>query len=115
MNNTGATFQVRVGEYQEGLSWYETLFQRAPDFVPHEDFAEWEIIKGTWLQVSQGNPTIGNGPLRLGVSNIAGERKRIMEQLHINIEPINKREGVPAAWCTFTDPYGNKIGLYQDL
>ncbi|UOR13733.1 hypothetical protein [Halobacillus amylolyticus] len=39
-SNTGVTFQVRISDYEEGIKWYEKLFSRKPDFVPHEDFAE---------------------------------------------------------------------------
>ncbi|WP_404452281.1 VOC family protein [Virgibacillus necropolis] len=113
--NTGVTFQVRISNYEKGREWYETLFNRKPDFVPHEDFAEWEIIPDAWIQVAKGKPAIGNGPIRLGVDDIKNERERLMKELNIGIEEINTREGVPAAWCSFEDPYGNRIGLYQDL
>jgi hypothetical protein len=112
---TAITFQVRVSNFEEGSKWYEILFNRKPDFVPHEDFAEWELIPNAWLQVAQGTPTIGNGPLRMGVSNIESERKRLISELKIEIEEVQTREGVPAAWCTFEDPYGNRIGLFQGI
>jgi hypothetical protein len=112
---TGVTFQVRVADFEEGLKWYEILFGRKADFVPHDDFVEWEIVPSTWLQVSKGEPAQGNGPLRIGVKNIQEERLRLMEKLNCTIEEVNTREGVPAAWCTFEDPYGNRIGLYEDL
>lgn len=112
---TGVTFQVRVSSYEKGIQWYETLFKRKPDFIPHEDFAEWEMVKGTWLQLAKGEPTEGNGPLRLGVENIHKERKRLINLLKVEIEEVNTRDGVPAAWCSFRDPYGNRIGLFQDL
>lgn len=38
-----------------------------------------------------------------------------MRELDIEIEEVQTREGVPAAWCTFEDPFGNRIGLYQEL
>ncbi|WP_256464178.1 hypothetical protein [Halobacillus amylolyticus] len=38
-----------------------------------------------------------------------------MKELDVKIEGVNTREGVPAAWSTFEDPYGNRIGLYQDF
>ncbi|QAS54554.1 ornithine monooxygenase [Halobacillus litoralis] len=112
--NTGVTFQIRISDY-EGILWYEKLFDRKPDFIPHEDFVEWEITRDAWLQVAVGEPITGNGPLRLGVEDINSERKRLMNVLNLQIEEVKSREGVPAAWCTFEDPYGNRIGLYQDL
>jgi hypothetical protein len=106
---TGVTFQVRISDFEEGIKWYEKLLNRKPDFIPHEGFAEWEIIPNTWLQVAKGQPIVGNG------EDIEKERERLMKELNLEIEEINTREGVPAAWCTFEDPYGNRIGLYQDL
>ncbi|SEA58319.1 hypothetical protein SAMN05421743_10613 [Thalassobacillus cyri] len=115
MKNTGVTFQVRVSDYEEGVNWYQTLFNRGPDFVPHEEFVEWEVIKDTWLQVAKGTPTVGSGPFRIGVENIEAERERLISVFGIDIETVQTREGVPAAWCTFSDPFGNRIGLYQDF
>ncbi|WP_051348381.1 VOC family protein [Peribacillus kribbensis] len=114
-NHTGVTFQVRVENFDEGLRWYKNLFNRHPDFIPHEDFAEWEIVKGAWLQVAKGEPAVGNGPLRIGVLDIHSERGRLMQALHMEIEEVQTREGVPAAWCSFQDPDGNRIGLFQEL
>ncbi|TLS36165.1 VOC family protein [Pseudalkalibacillus caeni] len=113
--HTGVTFQVRVADYDQGKKWYEQLFNRRPDFIPHADFAEWEIVKGAWLQVAKGEPTKGNGPLRVGVKDIHSERERLMNVLDIEIEEVNTREDVPAAWCTFNDPDGNRVGLFQEL
>lgn len=49
------TYQVRVAYFDKGLTWYKTLLNRDPDFVPHEGFAEWELIPGCWLQDSNPN------------------------------------------------------------
>ena len=115
LNYSGVTFQVRVTDYQEGFKWYKTLFNRDPDFIPHEDFAEWEIVKDTWLQVAKGEPAKGNGPMRLGVQDIYSERERLMKSLDMRMEEVQTREGVPAAWCSFSDPFGNLIGLFEEL
>nr|WP_314728259.1 VOC family protein [Bacillus sp. Marseille-Q3570] len=112
---TGVTFQVRVTDFEKGMKWYGVLFNRQPDFIPHEGFAEWELLQGTWIQVAEGNPAIGNGPIRLGVTDIKAERQRLMDELAIELEQVNTREGVPAAWLTFEDSDGNLIGLFEDL
>jgi hypothetical protein len=67
------TVQVRVSDFEKGLDWYKILLGKEPDFVPHEGFAEWELIPGSWLQMAKGKPTEGNGPLRLGVTDIESE------------------------------------------
>ncbi|WLD94669.1 VOC family protein [Alkalihalobacillus sp. AL-G] len=107
------TFQVRVSDYEEGLHWYQTLLNREPDFVPHDGFAEWELIPGSWLQVAEGIPTEGNGPMRFGVNDIEGERERLKRELQVEHFEIASRDEVPVKWATFLDPWGNRIGFFE--
>ncbi|KYP79543.1 VOC family protein [Ferroacidibacillus organovorans] len=109
------TIQVRVSDFEKGLNWYKTLLRKEPDFVPHEGFAEWELIPGSWLQVAEGNPTQGNGPLRLGVTDIESERERVMKELGVELFEVYSREEVPVKWGSFSDPWGNRLGLFEYL
>ncbi|WP_257348379.1 VOC family protein [Pseudalkalibacillus decolorationis] len=107
------TVQVRVSDIEKGQKWYETLLNKKPDFIPHDGFAEWELIPGCWLQVAEGTLTEGNGPIRLGVTDIAAERDKLINELNIETFEIHSREEVPVKWGTFTDPWGNRIGLFE--
>lgn len=107
------TVQVRVLDIKEGQQWYETFLCRKPDFIPHEGFAEWELIPGCWLQVAEGKPAVGSGPIRFGVLNIKAERERLVKELKIEFFTIHSREEVPVKWGTFTDPWGNRLGLFE--
>ncbi|RPF55499.1 VOC family protein [Aquisalibacillus elongatus] len=109
------TTQVRVSNFDEGRKWYETLLNKKPDFIPHEGFVEFELIPGCWLQIAEGKPTEGNGPLRLGVSNIESERERLIKELKIDKFEINSRPEVPVKWGTFKDPWGNHLGFFEYL
>ncbi|GAA0323923.1 hypothetical protein GCM10008967_13080 [Bacillus carboniphilus] len=109
------TIQFRVSNIKEGLNWYQTLLKRKPDFIPHEGFAEWELVKGSWLQVAEGDPSSGCGPLRVGVNNIEMERSRLINELGIEPFEIYSREGVPVKWATFSDPWGNQLGFFEYL
>lgn len=116
------TNQVRVTDIQQGQRWYEILLNKKPDFIPHEGFAEWEIIPGYWLQVAEGMPSEGSGPLRLGVTNIIAERDRLVKELGIENFEIFSREEVTAKWGSFTDPWGsftdpwgNELGFFEYL
>lgn len=113
-NLTGVTIQVRVPDAAEGFAWYEELLGRPPDYAPSPDVREWELVQECWLQVLEGTPAVGSGPLRLGVGDIELERRYIQAALGIAVSEIERLEGV-AAWCTFTDPFGNHLGLFQDL
>lgn len=109
------TAQVRVSNIAEGHEWYETLLNKKADFIPHDGFVEWELIPGCWLQVAEGNAAEGNGPLRLGVTNIEAERERLMNELNIDNFAIHSRPEVPVKWGTFTDPWGNRLGFFEYL
>jgi hypothetical protein len=109
------TIQVRVSNMEEGQKWYEVLLNRKPDFIPHDGFAEWELIPGCWLQVAEGKPADGSGPLRLGTTNIEEERERMVKQLQIEPFEIYSREEVPVKWGTFSDPWGNRLGFFEYL
>lgn len=37
-----------------------------------------------------------------------------MEALGLDISPVERIEGV-VAYCNFDDPWGNKMGFFQDL
>ena len=107
------TIQVRVSEFEKGQDWYTTLLKREPDFIPHEGFAEWELLPGCWLQVAEGVPAEDCGPLRLGVLDIEKERIRIQEELGIEFFELHSREEVPVKWGTFKDPWGNRLGFFE--
>lgn len=107
------TFQFRVADISKGQKWYEALLQKKPDFIPHEGFAEWELLPGCWLQIAEGDSTIGSGPLRLGVDNLENERERLINDLKIEPFDIYSREDVPVKWTTFSDPWGNHVGLFE--
>ncbi|SOC39793.1 VOC family protein [Ureibacillus acetophenoni] len=109
------TIQIRVNDFQKGKQWYQTLLKREPDFIPHEGFIEWEVTPGCWLQVAEGTPTEGSGPLRFGVRDLGEERERLLKELPIGPFEIHYKEGVPVKWCTFEDPWGNLLGLYEYL
>ena len=107
------TTQVRVADFDEGKKWYQSLLNKEPDFIPHEGFAEWELIPGCWLQVAEGVPSEGGGPLRLGVTSIEHERNRMIEELNVDFFEIHSREEVPVKWATFSDPWGNRLGFFE--
>ena len=109
------TVQVRVLDFARGRAWYEGLLDRPPDFVPHENFCEWQLMPGMWLQVGQGQPARDSGPLRLGVDNLEGERDRVVALLEVPPFDIHQRPEVPVRWATFEDPWGNRVGFFQAL
>ncbi|WP_054752237.1 VOC family protein [Piscibacillus salipiscarius] len=106
--------QLRVPEFDQGLKFYERIFGRKPDFVPHEGFAEWEVVPGAWLQIGEGEPT-DNRPIRFGVQDLEQAKSDIMAKFPISDFEVFSREEVPVKWGTFEDPWGNKIGFFEYL
>jgi len=109
------TVQVRVSDFEKGKEWYKSLLNKEPDFVPHEGFIEFELVPGSWLQVAEGTPTEGSGPIRMGVMDIEAERDRLIKELYIEPFEIYSREEVPVKWGSFTDPWGNRLGFFEYL
>ena len=85
--------------------WYQDLFGREPDFRPFDD---WEI------HVVEHEPAGSQtARFRFGVADIAAEREVLLGR-GIAVSEIEELAGV-VRWCNFDDPWGNTLGLYQDL
>ncbi|MBI3670707.1 MAG: VOC family protein [Acidobacteria bacterium] len=109
----GLTVQFFVADIRAGIEFYSRLIGRPPDFEPHADFKEWEIFDNCWLQVGQGKPR-PTYTMRLRVENIDAERERIERQVGARCSPVQRISGL-VALCNFSDPWGNRLGLYQRL
>lgn len=114
---TGLTIQLWVADGSEARTWYERLFSRAPDFRPFDDdsFCEWVVKPGYWEihVVEKAQPLPRQAPLRIGTDDIDVSRARLLG-LGIDADEIEELPGV-VRWCNFADPWGNRLGLYQDL
>jgi hypothetical protein len=111
-NFLGFTAQLRVPDVAAGLTFYIDLIGRAPDGSPHVNFYEWELRNAAWFQLSQGKVLVAY-PLRFAVRDIAAEVARMPARFGITCSEILRNP--ETAWCNFEDPWGNKLGFYQDL
>ncbi|HEX8082357.1 MAG TPA: VOC family protein [Jatrophihabitans sp.] len=115
MNVRGLTVAVHVGDRDEALAFYCALIGRDPDLGPDPDFYEWEISPGAWLQLSTGRTDINPSSfrLRLQVEDIEASvnvlRAKGFEPSDVKVLP-----GL-VAFANLTDPWGNPLGVYQDL
>jgi catechol 2,3-dioxygenase-like lactoylglutathione lyase family enzyme len=103
----------KVPDIAAGVFFYSQLLGRKPDFELHEDFKEWELVPTCWLQLAEGTPE-PTGRLRLGVDNIENARERVQRELGVVCSEVGGISGL-AVWCNFPDPWGNHLGLFQDL
>ena len=118
MKTTGFTLQVYVpiDETAAARSFYSSLFGREPEFEPHDDFFEWSPIAGQecWFQVSgkdDAPPLLYR--VRFRVLDLAEALSFLDSSGIARSEPSQLPEVV--AFVDFTDPWGNRLGYYQDL
>lgn len=111
----GVTMLVRVpeGMIEAAAAFYGTILQRPHDFQPSPDLREWELKPDVWLLVGEGTPP-QNGRIRFGSTQIDAERDLIHDALGVEITAVETLDGI-VAWCNFDDPWGNSLGIFQDL
>src|ERR1700709_1822687 len=115
MSVRGLTIAVHARPRDEALAFYCALIAPDPDLGPDPDFYEWEISPGAWLQLATGRTDISPSSfrLRLQVEDIDAS----VNVLRIKgFEPGDgKRLPGLVAFANLTDPWGNPLGVYQDL
>ena len=109
-----ATLQIKVGSLEEEALWYERLLGRQADLRPNADLHEWELFPDFWIQVTEMQVAGKAGRLRLGVSDVVQARRAIIDDLGAEVSEMATLPSV-VAYCDFNDPWGNPLGLFQDL
>lgn len=51
---------------------------------------------------------------RFGVDEIEAAREWVASALGVEPSPTERVEGL-VTWCNFDDPWGNRLGVFQDL
>lgn len=118
MRYGGMTIQVPVADVAAARGFYGRLFGREPDFAPHEDFLEWQVVPGAevWLQVVGVTDAAHRltSRLRLRVDDVEATTAWAAEHVDVRCAPVTSLPGV-VAFTDFADPWGNPLGFYQDL
>ena len=75
----GMTIALNAGDFHEVLDFYTQVFGHGPDTAPLDDFLEWQICTGSWLQLSTGHerPGANNARVRLEVPDITAAVARV--------------------------------------
>ena len=111
----GFTLQVYVDDMKRARRWYERFFGRKPDFAASPEFLEWELFSNFWFQLVKKRGQKDSQRKRFGVSDIYRERRRIIEEMGMEVTEIEELPMGVVKWCNFQDPWRNKLGLFQDL
>lgn len=97
------------------LDFYTRVFERGPDTAPMDDFLEWQICPGTWLQLSTGHqrPGANNARVRFEVEDL----QEAVQRMASAQVPMGETVTVPGvvAFSNFSDHWGNALGFYQLL
>lgn len=111
----GMTIALNAGRFPEVLDFYTRVFGRGPDTAPLDDFLEWQICSGSWLQLSTGHdrPGANNARVRLEVQGIA----IAVERLTSTDVPVGETVVIQdvVSFANFSDHWGNALGFYQLL
>jgi predicted enzyme related to lactoylglutathione lyase len=110
---TALTLQVGVGDMAGARAFYDRLFGREPDFVPAEDLQEYETHPGAWFQITTALEPGRMQRVRFGVADLAVARDALLAD-GVTVTEAEELPGV-VRWCNFADPYGNPLGIFQDL
>jgi predicted enzyme related to lactoylglutathione lyase len=115
MSVRGLTIALHAGDRDEALAFYCALIGRDPDLGPDSDFYEWEISPGSWLQLATGRDDMQPSSFRLRLE---------VEDIDKSVEVLRGKGFEPAAikrlpglvaYANLADPWGNPLGIYQDL
>ena len=111
----GMTIALNAGDFTEVLDFYTLVFGHGPDTAPLDDFLEWQICPGAWLQISTGHdrPGANNARVRLEVDHIEAAVKR-MAGAKVPVGEIVVIQDV-VSFANFSDNWGNALGYYQLL
>jgi lactoylglutathione lyase len=113
MRATSITVGVPVTDLDAAKRWYEQILGIGSGIEPVRGIYEYEVSRGCWLQLFEGETSSAENVFRIGVEDIERERDRLLS-LGVPMPETERVEGV-IAFCDFVDPYGNRLSLYQVL
>ena len=111
----GLTVALQVGPAGEALRFYGELLCRPPDLSPAADVHEWQLTPRGWLLLATDvpEPTPTSTRVRFDVADLRETLERLRDN-GFEVEPPRMQPGV-IIFADLADPWGNPLGLYQDL
>lgn len=104
---------LAVADIEPARGWYERLFGRPADILPHDREAVWQLAEGGWVYVVEDADRVGKGLLTLLVDDLEAELSELAER---GLEP-GPIDIIPGAVrkAAIVDPDGNRITFGQPL
>jgi hypothetical protein len=100
-----------VTDHAKAVMWYEKWIGRAPDVVPMEGTAEWQLAENAWIQVAVDPVPAGHTTVVVGVKDIEAQRAACAA-VEVAVSDISDYGFVKTAEAV--DPAGNKILFVQE-
>lgn len=102
---------IAVRDFPAALDWYQRLFGRPPDMLPHDSEAVWNLAEGGLVYVVHDPERAGSGLVTLMVADLdqalAGLTTRGLGPGPVEVMGSGARK------ATVTDPDGNRVSLAQ--
>jgi predicted enzyme related to lactoylglutathione lyase len=102
---------IAVADYPAALEFYERLFDRPADLLPHATEAAWQLSETGWLYVVQDADGAGGARHTLLVDDLEAEIAALARR-GLDAGPVETL-GSGARKAELRDPEGNRIGLGQ--
>jgi len=102
---------IAVRDFAAAKGWYERLFGRPPDTLPHDTEAVWNLADGGLVYIVGDAERAGGGQLMLIVPDL-DEALALVAQRGLGPAPIEVM-GSGARRLTLTDPDGNRVSFGQ--
>jgi predicted enzyme related to lactoylglutathione lyase len=102
---------IAVRDFTAARDWYEQLFGRPPDMLPHDAEAVWNLAEGGLVYVVRDATRAGGGLVTLMVPDLEQALAGIAER-GLEAGPVEVM-GSGARKATMTDPDGNRVSFAQ--
>lgn len=114
LQNTSVTVGLPVRSLPDAIAWYRTVLGSKRTLQPVPHILEFEVARGIWLQLVEDHErSPGDGVVRFGVHDVEAERSRLL-RAGVDTSAITRHDGV-IAFFYVTDPWGNRLSLYQEM
>jgi predicted enzyme related to lactoylglutathione lyase len=101
---------VPVADFQVARAWYERLFGRPPEVLPHETEAMWQAAASGWIYVVGDAERAGHALVTLLIDDLDGWLAALAER-GVAVATIEEVGGGRKA--TVIDPDGNRVAFAQ--
>jgi hypothetical protein len=78
MRATSITVGVPVSDLDGARRWYEQVLGIGPGIEPVRGVHEYEVSRGCWLQLFEGETSSSERVFRIGVEDVERERDRLL-------------------------------------